>query len=89
MIMNVGIGFVTGRKQFQHVLKSYINNWLEHGLVQDKKVRLHLFVAYDLKYFKTKISDYKAVPAEIAEMVDSLNFYGQNEIDAEIKLLKD
>ncbi len=45
MITNVGIGFVAGRKQFQTVLNVYINNWLEHGLLSDKNVRIHLLIA--------------------------------------------
>ncbi len=87
--INVGIGFITGRKHFQNVLKSYVNNWLEQGLVEDKKVRLHLFVAYDLKYFNTQASDYKNIPPEVADMVDSIQMYGQTAIEAEMKSLQD
>ncbi len=76
MPLNVGIAFVTGRKHFQNVLRSYINNWLEHGLIEDKQVRLHLFVVYDLNYFKTEPADYKNIPPELSGMVDSINFYG-------------
>ena len=47
MILDIGIGFVTGRKHFKNVLTSYINNWLEHGLLQDKNIRLHLFTHPD------------------------------------------
>ncbi len=83
MPLNVGIAFVTGRKQFQRVLKTYINNWLEHGLVQAKNVRLHLFVVYDTKYFDTKPDDYRNIPPEISGMVDSVNFYGRSALDAE------
>jgi len=87
MQINVGIGFVTGRKHFQNVLRSYINNWLEHGLIHDKKIRFHLFVAYDLKYHKTEVQDYKNIPPELAAMVDSINFYGSAVVDAESKKL--
>jgi len=83
MILDIGIGFVTGRKHFKNVLTSYINNWLEHGLLQDKKIRLHLFVAYDLKYSKTEISDYKNIDPELAKMVHSIRFYGKNAIEEE------
>lgn len=88
MKLNVGIGFVTGRKHFQNVLRSHINNWLEHGLLHDDKVRIHLFVAYDLKYHGTQISDYKNIPPELAKMVDSINFYGAEVMDSEIAALK-
>ncbi len=88
MKQNIGIGFVTGRKHFQNVLWSYINNWLEHGLVQDENIRLHIFVAYDLKYQGTQASDYKNIPPELAKMVDSINFYGDEKINNEIQALK-
>jgi hypothetical protein len=89
MKLNIGIGFVTGRKHFQNVLRSYINNWLEHGLVQNKEIRIHLFIAYDLKYHATSVSDYKNIPPELADMVDSINFYGTDKIDYEVRRLKE
>lgn len=81
--MNIAIGFVTGRKQFQNVLRSYINNWLEQGLLADTETRLHLFIAYDLKYNKTQIEDYKNIPPELAKMVASINFYGTPAVEEE------
>lgn len=87
MILDIGIGFVTGRKHFKNVLTSYINNWIEHGLLQDKNIRLHLLVAYDLKYSKTEISDYKNIDPELAAMIHSINFYGKTAIEEERKAL--
>ncbi len=87
MPTNVGIAFVTGRKHFQNVLRSYVNNWLEHGLIDDKSVRLHLFVVYDVNYFDTEPSDYKNIPPELAEMVESINFYGRKALKEEGKQL--
>ena len=83
MTLNVGIAFVTGRKHFQNVLRSYVNNWLEHGLIADLAVRLHLFVVYDLDYFDTKRSDYRDIPSELSEMVESVNFYGRKALAEE------
>lgn len=88
MILDIGIGFVTGRKHFQNVLTSYFNNFLEHGLIHDKKIRLHLFVAYDLKYSKTLPEDYKNIDPEIAAMIESINFYGKQTIESERKNLE-
>ncbi len=82
-MLNVGIAFVTGRKQFQRVLRTYINNWLEHGLVETRNVRLHLFVVYDTNYFDTKPADYRNIPPELSEMVESINFYGRSALDRE------
>jgi len=76
MPLNVGIAFVTGRKQFQRVLRTYVNNWLEYGLIESKEIRLHLFVVYDTAYFNTEARDYRNIPAELTEMVESVNFYG-------------
>ena len=87
MKINVGIGFVTGRKLFQKVLKTYINNWLEHGLIQNADIRLHLFITYDLKYKNTLISDYKNIPPELKKMVESINFFGEEDISKEISSL--
>jgi hypothetical protein len=89
MALDIGIGFVTGRKHFKNVLTSYINNWLEHGLFQNKNIRLHLLVAYDLKYSKTELSDYKNIDPELAAMVHSIRFYGKAAIEEEKKLLED
>lgn len=74
--INVGIGFVTGRKNFKSVVKSYLNDWNESGLLNRKKYALHLFVAYDLKYFDTNVSDYKITEEEILDIVDSAHYLG-------------
>lgn len=83
MPLNVGIAFVTGRKQFQRVLKTYVNNWIEYGHIDSKSIRLHLFIVYDTKYFDTEPSDYRNVPRELSDMVESVNFYGRSALDRE------
>lgn len=83
MALNVGIAFVTGRKHFQNVLRSYVNNWLEHGLIADSSVRLHLFVVYDLKYSNTEAKDYRSIPPELKNLVESVNFYGNSALAEE------
>jgi len=81
--INVGVGFVTGRKNFKNVVKTYVDNWNESGLVDNKKYALHLFVAYDLKYKSTKVSDYKITDEEILDMVDSAYYLGNSSITTE------
>lgn len=83
MQINVGIAFVTGRKHFQNVLRSYVNNWLEHGLIDNKGVKLHLFVVYDIDYHDTEENDYRNIPPELSEMVESVNFYGRKALKQE------
>src|SRR5665647_597130 len=85
--IKVGIGFATGRKSFQKVLRTYIYSCKESGLVENKRISLNLFVAYDLKYNKTKITDYTKVHPEIVEQIDSINFIGRNSIKNEINYL--
>ena len=74
--IKVGIGFATGRKSFQKVLRTYIYDWKESGLVKNKRISLNLFVAYDLNYQKTKITDYTNVHPELVEQIDSSKFIG-------------
>ena len=69
--LKVAIGFATGRKAFQRVLRTYIQNWQEAGLVEDSRISLHLFVAYDLSYKHTKRRDYTPLPPDLAECIDS------------------
>ena len=78
IIMNkkikVGIGFATGRKTFLKVLRSYIHNWEESGLVDDANISLNLFVAYDLSYNKTARKDYTNIHPELFKRIDSAKF---------------
>jgi len=89
MTKYIGIGFVTGRKHFKNVLKTYINNWLEYGINPDKNIQVHLFIAYDLKYQNTEIDDYKNIDPLLKELVASVTFIGENKIKDEMKFLVD
>lgn len=82
--IKVGIGFATGRKHFLRVLRSYIDNWKECGLIDNENVSLNLFVAYDLSYMGTKKTDYTAIPPDVAQMIDSKHFIGVEKVE-EIK----
>lgn len=81
------MGFVTGRKNFKNVVKTYVNNWNESGLVDQEKVALHLFVAYDLSYTSTIASDYKITDEEILDTVDSAYYLGNAAIVNEARFL--
>lgn len=83
----IGIGFATGRKSFQKVLRTNIYNWQDSGLVEDKKISLNLFVAYDLNYHKTKITDYTNIHPELAKQLESSTFIGSNDTKEEIDYL--
>lgn len=85
--IKVGIGFATGRRSFQKVLRTTIHNWKDSGLVENSRISLNLFVAYDLNYHKTKISDYTNIHPELVEQIESSQFIGGNNIKEEIEYL--
>lgn len=85
--INVGIGFATGRKSFQRILKTNIYNWRESGLVEEQRVRLNLLVAYDLKYSNTEASDYTNVSKPLLELIDDTYFIGKKATQSEIDYL--
>lgn len=85
--MKLGIGFVTGRRGFRNLLKTYINNWNEHGLVTDRSTEMRLFVAYDLKYFDTKVQDYKRIDPDLENALQGIDYYGSTRIREESRLL--
>lgn len=79
MQKKVGIGFTTGRRNFQQVLKTYVYNWRESGLTNILNISLNLFIAYDLTYSNTKIADYTNVGKDILKLVDDFCFIGAEE----------
>lgn len=85
--INVGIGFATGRKSFQKVLKTYIYTFRESGLTNKENIKLNLLVAYDLKYSKTKSTDYTKVDKKLMGLIDDTYFLGSSEIQTEINYL--
>ncbi|HEY8910627.1 MAG TPA: hypothetical protein VIM51_10175 [Desulfosporosinus sp.] len=85
--IRIGIGFATGRKSFQKVLRTYIHTWKESGLVDDKRISLNLFIAYDLIYNKTCVKDYTDIHPELVEQIDSSTFIGNIAIKQEIDYL--
>jgi septum formation topological specificity factor MinE len=86
-IINMGIGFVTGRKNFRKVLKTYVYRWKQTSAAIKNKVRLHLFVAYDLDYNHTQIDDYVNIRPDILDIIDSVFFISKSMIQNEIIML--
>lgn len=56
-------------------------------MVENERVSLNLFVAYDLNYHKTKISDYTNVHPELVEQITSSKFIGSSDRKEEIDYL--
>lgn len=80
--INIAIGFATGRKHFQRVLRSYVFNWLESNLF-DEQVGFNLYIAYDLDYRGTKKTDYTEINPEVAQWIDHTHFIGKQEVEKE------
>ena len=81
--LNVGIGFATGRKNFQRVLRTYLSNFKESGVLDDHNINLNLFIAYDLSYNNTKAKDYTDIPPEILKDVENVTFIWKGKIKEE------
>lgn len=86
--INIGIGFITGRKNFKNVIKTFANSWLETN-INSKKNALHLFVAYDLEYKNTKLNDYILTNDTVCNSIDSSFYIGNSIISTESKSLTD
>jgi hypothetical protein len=49
--INVGIGFATGRKNFQRVLRTYISNFKESGVLDDVNINWNTLKEIPRKLF--------------------------------------
>ena len=85
--IRVGIGFVTGRKNFKKVIKTYVENWGEYGHRKNKKIELHVIIAYDLNYTNAEKEDFIEVEDEINEFIDSVNFISDSDGKDLIRIL--
>ncbi|MEF9922355.1 MAG: hypothetical protein RSD90_02905 [Anaerovoracaceae bacterium] len=85
--MKIGIGFATGRKNFQKVLRTNIYNWKEDNLTDKDQATLHLFVAYDLDYNNTKRGDYTNISSDLQRELESCTFICKNSMQTEIESL--
>ena len=85
--IKVGIGFATGRRSFQKILKTYAYSWCESEMPDKENVELNLLVAYDLEYSNTKIKDYTKISRDVRDIIHDTYFYGGNEIEKEIEFL--
>lgn len=87
--INVGIGFATGRKNFQRVLRTYIYNSMESGILDDNNIKFSLFIAYDLSYNNTKALDYTKIPDDISAHIEKITFIWKGKIKEEAQTLID
>lgn len=85
-IINIGIGFVTGRKTFKNVFRTYMNNFAQSGL-QNEGIQLTLFIAYDLDYTKTRVSDYMIIDKEDMKHITKIHYLGKKEIASQVAII--
>lgn len=85
--INIGLGFATGRKSFQKVLRTYLYNWRESGIPENDGYRINLIVAYDTEYSKTKPADYTDLRGDFTEIINKAYFIGKPEVQREIGFL--
>jgi hypothetical protein len=85
--IKVGIGFATGRKIFQQVLRTDIESWNESGLVENKLVSLNVFIAYDLTYKNTEVADFTNIHPDLLDKIESYKIIGSTSIEEEIDYL--
>ena len=85
--IKVGIGFATGRRSFQKVLKTYVYTWWESEMPGKENVELDLLVAYDLKYTNTKIKDYTKISRDVRDIIHQTFFYSNETIEKETDYL--
>jgi hypothetical protein len=85
--VKVGIGFVTGRKSFKQIVRTYAENWQESGLNRNEAVSINLFVAYDLKYKNTKPEDYINLDKRIIDIADYPHFLNEASVNSEMATL--
>lgn len=69
------------------MVRSYLSDWNHSEEIDSKKYALHLFVAYDLKFSNTELSDYQIQDEEILGMVDSVHYLGPSAIANEAENL--
>ena len=63
-IVRVGIGFVTGRPNVCKVINNTYEQLIDQFKNTDKKIKLTIFILFDLKYqYTTRLDFYGIIPA--------------------------
>lgn len=78
--IKVGVGFITGRKNFINVLKANFRDWKETGLIDNPNVSIEVFITYDLKFSGVAEEEFKKIPIEIVNGIESITFIGEKQV---------
>ena len=85
--IRVGIGFATGRKSFQNVLRSYVYHLEESGFVVPGRVSLTLLVAFDPAYSGTTRADYEDMEPRVKRWFDDMAFFSPEDVQSAAEAL--
>ena len=79
--LKVGVGFATGRKSFQNVLRAYVYHLEESGFVVPGKASLTLLVAFDPAYSGTTRADYENMEPRVRQWFDDVAFFSPEDVE--------
>ena len=79
--LRVGVGFATGRRSFQNVLRSYVYHLEESGFVAPGRVSLTLLVAFDPAYSGTARADYENMEPRVRQWFDEVAFFSPEDVE--------
>ena len=85
--LRVGVGFATGRRSFQNVLRSYVYHLEESGFVAPGRVSLTLLVAFDPAYSGTARADYENMEPRVRQWFDEVAFFSPEDVENEAEAL--
>lgn len=84
---HVGIGFATGRTCFLHVLLAYIFHLQESNFLNENRILLSLYVAYDPSYRNTTREDYDRLGEDERSLFYACRYIGPEDIQAQAQQL--
>ena len=86
--IKIGIGIITGRKNFIHVLEANYKDWKKSGFIDNPNISIEVFIAYDLSFSGVEEKEFKKIPKEIINGVDGIVFLGEKQVETITKEIK-
>ena len=86
--INLGIGFVTGRKNVCELINSYYNDILNQIEKYRKKVNVTIFILYDTEYTETKEEEFYNLNIDVYNTAIKIKYITPGNIKEEINYIK-